>query len=214
MTALPAQPRKYQFTPLFAAGRSVAAGAHVLTDGEVEALRAAARAEGEAAGRAAAEAATGRAHAEALSALAAGLPKLKAELDAGLAAIEEAAAALALDIGRALADRAIAAAPTEALRPTLERCFQRIAGDARLAVTVHQTMVDQVTAAIEDIARTNGFAGHVRVSAGAASPADLHAEWGEGGLERRLAEIDGEIGRAFAARGVRPRPALDREETD
>jgi len=203
MAQAPATAR-YEFAPLFAAGKAVEAGAHVISDQALEALRAEARAEGEAAGRRAAETATERRRADALAAIAAGLPQIQTRLEAGLARIETAAAELALDIGRALADEAIAAAPVDALRPTLRAAFERLAGAARLTVTVHESVAEAVGEEIARIAQEAGFGGHVRVVAGAAAPADLHVEWGDGGIERRLAEIAEEIRARFATHGVGP----------
>ena len=65
----------------------------------------------------------------------------------------------------------------------------------------------------EALGEQSGFDGRVRVRAGAEGIADCRIEWGEGGIERRIATITGEISDRVAAHGIALPPARAKRES-
>jgi flagellar assembly protein FliH len=81
-------------------------------------------------------------------------------------------------------------------------------GQAHVVIEVHEAVAGIVAAELDAIVAETGFAGRVRVRAGARGIADCRIDWGEGGIERRAAEIAREIADRAAAYGIALPPAV------
>jgi flagellar assembly protein FliH len=208
-----AQALKYEFAPLLPGGGGAAAreDARTLGAAEIEALQAASFRAGEDSGRTAAEESLARREADALEAAAAALKALADGIAATRNGIEKSACALSHAVGKAIAGYALAHAPLEVIRPMVAEALDALYDQPHLVIEVHEAVVDRVRGEAEAIAAETGFAGRVRVRAGARAIADCRIDWGEGGLERRTDEIVREISDRAAAYGIALPPAVTRE---
>jgi flagellar assembly protein FliH len=205
-----AQALKYEFAPLTrdGAGNGDNDQSRALATGELEAVRAAAFSAGEASAREASGASLAHCQAEAIEAAGASLRALVEGIEATRGDIETAAAALSHAVGRAIAGHAIARAPLEVIRPMIAEALDALYGQAHVVIEVHEAVAGIVAAELDAIVAETGFAGRVRVRAGARGIADCRIDWGEGGIERRAAEIAREIADRAAAYGIALPPAV------
>jgi len=210
---------KYQYKPLGVEAIAALAQARVepersWSEAEVEQIRSAAHADGLRKGEAAALEKIENQRVAALTAIQKQLGAVGGQI-AGLGAgLEKAASTLAFAIARIVAQDALQSNAMSAIEPILARCLGEISGAPRLVIEVHDSLVENVKARLEEMVETAGFAGRIRVAGGAAHPADCRVEWPEGGLERQMSAILDDLEYQFRAHGVVAIPAakIDADE--
>lgn len=176
--------------------------ARKLVEAEIEAARSAAFAEGEAKARAAMADSLEARRIAALEAIAKTLAATSRNLSGSLLTIEREAAELASSIGAAIGEQALSEAPLTVLRPLFSETLSKLADEARITITVQADMVEPIQAEISDLSAETGFGGRIRVTDGAAHIADCRLDWGDGGIERSLQTITGEITERLGRHGI------------
>lgn len=209
------EPLRYEFAQFTSAEETVAPGERqrLISEDEIEAIRQAAMQEGAAKAQAEAEAGFASRQAAAMEAAGTAMHSLAGAFDATRRDAEQGSAALSLAIGKAIAGYAIAHAPLEVIAPMVTEALDALFEETKVVVEVHEAIVDVVREKIEAIAEETGFDGRVRVRAGADNIADCRIEWGEGGIERRAADITREISDRIAAHGIALPPARVKRES-
>jgi flagellar assembly protein FliH len=160
------------------------------TRAEIDALRAAAFAEGRVAGRAEAMVEIERQTAAAIEATARGLEALMRSEAQFERSVADHAVALGCTLLRKLHPelmRRHGAAEVEAL---IARCLERLHAEPRIVVRLHDGMLDLLRPRLDEIARLGGYEGRViLVADDAIAPGDCRIEWAEGGCERDSARL-------------------------
>jgi len=182
------------------------------TGAEVEQIRATAYAEGERSAIARAEA---DAQADIARAARAGLSAL-----AGVAhEHRQQAAGLAMAVGRAIADAALARFPDAPVTAALEALAREVEAQPRLVIRVAAGLEDRVQAALDHTADAIGFAGKITARADPALPvAAFVLDWGDGkaafdpiaAADRVAAALDA----ALASEGLHAEPLIPASEAD
>jgi flagellar assembly protein FliH len=207
-----ASPQKFLFDVSFDSPAPLAgleAQAARFTRADLDAAHAAGREAGREAALAAAAEATEARIAAALDAI-----------DRGIAALNEAHAALAHEaqcqavaLLRAVLQRAVPALcrkdPLAELEAMVTDCLGELLDEPRLVLRVSDALFDAVQQRISGLAQTAGYAGKIVLLADAAlADGDGRIEWADGGAERdtrRIAEdVDAFLARALAAPAPRP----------
>lgn len=204
-------PLRYEFESFAATDRNAAVRPDDAQDAEearfseadVTAIRASARAEGEAAARQSQE----QAHADAAAAIRTALQSFDAALAETCAALRTASAALALDVGRTLADEALSHLSEKVIEPLIRDSLTGLADTARVVIEVHPDTLVSAQHVVDEIITETGFGGRIRLVAAADHPADIRIDWGDGGLERQLSAILADLMSRFAEHGIEPLPA-------
>lgn len=182
---------------------------------EVEAIRAAAHAEGERsiAALAASEAAA------ALHAIAAAvnqaLPLLAHTAHEHRAGSTE----LALAAARKIADAALERFPTAAAEAALDALAREIEAAPRLVVRAAPELVERLQPELDRVAEACGYAGQITIKADPdASPAAFSFDWGEGRAafdpEQAAERVAAALRTALAAEGLHAEPLTPVKETD
>jgi len=169
------------------------------TAAEVEAIRASAFAEGEAAGREAEQARIEKQHAEAAAAISAALKNLFGELSRIRIEHEDASARLALTAGRALAGAALSEAAETIIGTMIQEALERLETAVRVTIDVHPSMRVSAQHVIDDAVAATGYEGRVILRDSDGHPGDCRVDWGDGGIERCLADINAAIEDRFGA---------------
>jgi flagellar assembly protein FliH len=95
---------------------------------------------------------------------------------------------LALQVGRKLADNALAAYPLKEVESLVADCLHKLHSEPRLVVRTSSDCADALRTDIDAMCEKHGFAGRVIVIAEPSlTGADCRVEWAEGGIERDLA---------------------------
>ena len=116
---------------------------------------------------------------------------LLGSLDAQHAAAEDEALAFALALGRRLAGEALNDRPLAAMAEAARAALQHLRGVPHLAVRVNETLVEEVEALIQRIAREQGYEGRIIVLGDPdIAPGDVHLDWADGGVVRSQARIE------------------------
>lgn len=208
---------KFGFDTVFDSAGGVAYAAprpkRLFTPEDVEAARAAAFAEGQQQALVSMAAVQAQALAQVADAVGQALPRL-----AGVAhEHREAAAALALACGRAIADAALARFPHAPIQAAVETLAREIESAPRLVVTVPAELVEGVQTALAETAQAIGYAGAVQVRSGPLGPAAFAIDFGDGAAtfdpaaaaQRVAAALDA----ALAAEGLHAEPLIPGSES-
>lgn len=178
---------KFIFEPMFDAEREASAEAargrrrKTLTEAEIEALCAEARAEGFRAG----EVSALEAIAAATNAVAASVSQALAQLSRERQALREQAAGLAFALARKLAQAALARFPHADIEAALRDAMHQALGEPRIVLKAPPAVAEALAPRLSEIAHEEAFDGRVQVSADPSlSRADCRIEWRGGGAER------------------------------
>jgi len=193
------QPVKFNFDNVFGAKGAAAPTAprarSTYSAAEVEAIRGEMLAQG----KTDAEAMAAAARAAALSAIAQGLSAIIGQMDAMAAALREESAALALEVGRKLANAALSALPLKEVEALVADCLHKLHREPRLVVRASNECAEALRQDIDAMCQQHGYAGRVIIIAEPAlSGADCRVEWADGGVERDLAVASTAIEECFA----------------
>jgi flagellar assembly protein FliH len=154
---------------------------------EVDALKAAAQAQGENG----AAARNAEAMERAIAALAVAVRGAVHQLQADLEDVRAEAAALALAAARKLAAAALTALPDGEVEAALRAAMHQAVGEPRLVLRASPEIAARIEPRLNDIAHAEGFDGRVTVSADPHfAGADCRIEWRGGGAERSLEAIE------------------------
>jgi flagellar assembly protein FliH len=197
---------KFTFDTIFDAGHDPAvepARPHqrkILSDSEIESLRAAAWADGAHA-----------AEVRALESIAAGTRETASALilamraaTENLATVRAEATTVAFAIARKIASAAVASFPTGEVEAALRRAMHEAIGEPRIVLHARPEVAEALSGRIAEIAHDEGYDGRVQLSADASLiGADCRIDWRGGGAERTNAAIEAAIDelmtRCFAA---------------
>ena len=206
-------PRKFDFDTVFDDAGGVAYAAprpkRLFPADEVEAIRAAAYAEGERAALAGMAALQAQALSQIAQAVQAALP--------GLAAVahehREGSAELALACGRAIADAALERFPQAPAQAAVETLAREIEAAPRLVVTAAPEMVEGLQAALAETAQAIGYGGQVIVRPGAGyAGAQFTLDFGDGSAAfdpaAAAARVAQALEAALAAEGLHAEPLI------
>jgi flagellar assembly protein FliH len=165
---------------------------------ELDAARASAQAQGFEAGYAQAQSQIEAATQTAVDTLCQAVPHAMEQVEALRATITAEAAALAADIARRLAGRAIEAWPTVELDRLADQIINEQMSQPRLVVRVADPLLDAVKTRLETRAAALGFAGRlIFLGEPLMAPGDASLEWADGGtalsFADRCAAIDAKV---------------------
>jgi flagellar assembly protein FliH len=164
---------------------------------EIDALCAAAKAEGESAARVRAAEALGRNVAALTIAIRAALDTSHAEIEQ----LREEASRLALAIAAKLAPAAIAALPAAEVEAALRRMLHLAISEPRVTLTAAPAVIAELEAKITEIAQAEGYDGRVHLAADPQlTAADCRIEWRGGGSEHSNETIEQAIAALIAHR--------------
>jgi flagellar assembly protein FliH len=186
-----AQPRKFTFDQRFDSGPSGTRPSapkvkRFYTPEEVEAVRAAAYAEG----KGSLEAVTAQAQSVALGQIAEATMAALRTMDMLAAEARADAMQVALLSARRIAESALARYPLDSIEETIAQCLAQIAHEPRVVIKVNADVADALRARIGQLTDDIGFAGRIVISAEPhLSHADCRLEWTDGGIERNAGVI-------------------------
>lgn len=190
------RPVRYNFDTVFGSkGVGAAHARSSYSSDEVEAIRRDTFAQG----KADTEAQAAAARAATLGAIAQGLVRMLGEFDAVVRTMRDESAALAVEVGRKLAEVALAAAPLKEVEAMIAECMHKLHREPRLVVRVAPACAEELRADIDRLAAEHAFAGRVVILAEPAlGAADCRIEWADGGVERDLAQTCAAIEQGYA----------------
>jgi flagellar assembly protein FliH len=210
---MPEAPRKFSFETVFDATGDVAYAPprprRTYSADEVEAVRAAARADGERAALASLQAQQTAALAQIAEACSRALPKL-----AGVAhEHREGSAALALACARAIAGAALDRFPEAPVRAALETLAREIETAPRLAIAAEPDLAQRLRPLLDDAVQAIGYAGAVQLRAEAGlGPAAFTLDFGDGQAAfdpaAASARVAAALEAALAAEGLHAEPLI------
>jgi flagellar assembly protein FliH len=199
MSAKPAS--KFTFDKVFtgAAGKPVenVPRQKTYSAGEVDALRADARAEGAQTAEARALSDIALANERIATCVVEALHLAQAQLDT----LRAEAADLALAFARKLARTALAQIPAAEVEAALREAMHQAIGEPKIVLKADERVVEELRPRIETIAHEEGFDGRVLISSDPTQhAADCRIEWRGGGAERHLDAIEEQLAALVARR--------------
>jgi len=187
---------KFTFDTVFEAAEDVVSDAAksrkrvTLTQGELDAMLARARAEGITDGQVRAAQDLVHATREAAQSIAAVLLRLDHDIES----IREEAAQMAFAAARKLAHGALAHFAADEVETTLREAMHQAVGEPRLTLRASQSVVDTLQPRLAEIALEEGFDGRVQIaSEPRLANADCRIEWRGGGVERNEQALEDAI---------------------
>jgi flagellar assembly protein FliH len=166
-----------------------------LTQGEIDALRAEARAEGLKAGEIRAAEAVAAAANETANALRTVLQRSSADIEI----VRAEAAKLALVAARTLARLALDAMPASEVENVLRESLHQAIGEPRVLLRASPQVAEALQSRLADIAHEEGYEGRVQISADPnIRGADCRIEWRGGGAERSEAALEAALAELIA----------------
>jgi flagellar assembly protein FliH len=182
----PNRPTKFNFDTVFGTNGSRAT-AHVrstYSSDEVEAIRS----ETFALGKADTEAQAAAVRAATLAAIAESLVRMIGEFDAVVKSMRHDSAAIAIEVGRKLAEVALDAFPLKEVEALLADCLHKLHREPRIVVRLAPANTEALRTDIDALCQQHAFAGRIVVIADPAlTGSDCRIEWADGGVERDLA---------------------------
>jgi flagellar assembly protein FliH len=140
---------------------------------------------------------------------------LLAEMDQRTAAIEDAAAGVAVILARKLAGEALADRQLAGIEAAARDGLLQARGAPHLAIRVHDTLVEQVDRLLARLTREAGFAGRIVVLGEPdIRPRDARIEWADGGIVVDRGALDRSIDDVIAEAlgeiptGARPQQSI------
>jgi flagellar assembly protein FliH len=192
------EPRKFLFDQVFEVdrwhGKGVSLTEELLTRQQLAESRAEGYEAGRLAGRQEAEAEQARLIADSLGRIGREIVQLNERRAASFGTLHREALALGVSIARKLAARFLASRPLAEIESLVEDCLNRLMGEPRIVVRVHNSMLDVLQERIDATARRQGFAGQIILfGEDDLAPTDCRVEWADGGAIRTAAQLEGEI---------------------
>ncbi|HEY4124825.1 MAG TPA: FliH/SctL family protein [Rhizomicrobium sp.] len=194
---------KFTFDTVFSAKDTVASDAAkarqktAMTQSEIDAIRAEARAEGVNAGEVRAAEAVAAAASEAAGALRMVLQRSHADIEQ----VRAEAAKLALVAARTLARSALDALPFSEVEAVLRESLHQAIGEPRVVLRANPKVAEALQPRIAEIAHEEGYEGRVQISADPnIRGADCRIEWRGGGAERSEAALEAALAELIARR--------------
>ncbi|MFM9865385.1 MAG: hypothetical protein ACKVRO_17465 [Micropepsaceae bacterium] len=139
-------------------------------------------------GKADTEAQAAAARSATLAAIAESLIRMIGEFDAAVKAMRHDSAAIAIEVGRKLAEAALEAFPRKDVEALLADCLHKLHGEPRIVVRLAPANAEPLRADIDALCQQHAFTGRIVILAEPAlSGADCRIEWADGGVERDLA---------------------------
>lgn len=161
---------------------------------------------GRAAGRAEAKAETARLNALALGRIAAEIARAADAIDGRAAVIEDEAIGFFTTLAQRLAGRALAREPLAPIQDAAAEAFRHLRGVPHLVARIHESLVEEVDAALRKMAREAGFEGRIVViGAEDIPPGDARLEWADGAVLADRGTLEATIGDVLT-RFARERP--------
>jgi flagellar assembly protein FliH len=182
----PNRPVKFNFDTVFGTNGAptTARARSSYSSEEVETIRR----ETFALGKADTEAQAAAARTATLGAIAESLIRMIGEFDAAVKTMREDSAAIAIEVGRKLAEAALDAFPLKDVEALLADCLHKLHHEPRIVVRLAPANAEVLRADIDALCQRHAFAGRVVIIAEPSiSGADCHIEWADGGVERDLA---------------------------
>lgn len=180
----PNQPTKFKFDTVFGSKGATTHARSSYTSDEVEAIRR----ETFAQGRADTEAQAAAARTASLAAIAESLIRMTGELEAAVKTMRQDSAAIAIEVGRKLAEVALEAFPLKEIEALLTDCLHKLHDEPRIVVRLAPANAEALRADIDALCQQHAFAGRVVILAEPAlTGSDCRVEWADGGVERDLA---------------------------
>lgn len=137
--------------------------------------------------------------AEALTRIAAEIGPLRAVHEQHLQTYHREAVALALSIGRKLAQALIARQPLADIEALVGDSLRRLVGEPRVVIRIDPALLDGLQARVDALAKRTGFTGQlILFGEDDLKPGECRIEWADGGAERDLDALHREIDRAIA----------------
>lgn len=168
-----------------------------LTQGEIDTLRAEARAEGLRAGEIRAAEAVAAAANETANVLRTVLQRSSADIEA----VRAEAAKLALVAARTLARSALDAMPASEVENVLRESLHQAIGEPRVVLRASPQVAEALQPRLSEIAHEEGYEGRVQISADPnIRGADCRIEWRGGGAERSEAALETALAELIARR--------------
>ena len=194
---------KFTFDTVFTTGHDAAVESararqrKILTEADVEALLAEARAEGAQASEVHALESIASGTREAAQVLREVLRSVGTQIES----VRGEAAAIAFALARKVASTAVAQFPVGEVEAALRQAMHEAIGEPRIVLHARPEVVEALAGRIADIASEEGYDGRVQVSADASlSGADCRIDWRGGGTERTNAAIEAALDELMARR--------------
>lgn len=174
--------------------RAKKATAPTFDEGELEAAREQARAEGHQAGLAQARTEIEQIVANTLHSVETSINGLLGRYDQDIADVRRDAAEMAVTVARKLAPTLIARQPAAEVEALVTECLSDLRDEPRVVVRASQLVVDALKPRIESLAAASAFAGRViLLPDDGLQGADCRVEWADGGVERSIETLDRQI---------------------
>ncbi len=168
-----------------------------LTQAEIDAIRAAAHAEGVSSGQVRAAEAIAAATNEAAGALRVVLQRSHADIEM----VRAEAAKLALSAAKILARSALDALPAAEVEHVLRESLHQAIGEPRVVLRASPQVAEALQPRIAEIAHEEGYEGRIQISADSnIRGADCRIEWRGGGAERSEAALETALSELIARR--------------
>jgi flagellar assembly protein FliH len=194
---------KFTFDTVFADQSDIVSEAarlrrrRTLTEGEIDRLRADARAEGAKAAEVRALEVLAKAVTDTADVMRGALAKISRDADV----IRVQSAEIAFIVARKVARAALDAFPAAEVEAALREAMHQAIGEPRILLRAAPPVAEALASRIAEIAHEEGFDGRVQVSADSAlKGADCRVEWRGGGAERAEAVIDAALNELIARR--------------
>ncbi len=194
---------KFTFDTVFADQSDIVSEAarlrrrRTLTEGEIDKLRAEARAEGAKAAEVRALEVLTKAVTDAADVMRGALAKISRDADV----IRVQSAEIAFIVARKVARAALDAFPVAEVEAALREAMHQAIGEPRILLRAAPPVAEALAPRIAEIAHEEGFDGRVQVSGDLAlKGADCRVEWRGGGAERAEAVIDAALDELIARR--------------
>jgi len=169
----------------------------VLTQAEIDSIRADAHAEGAQAAEIRALESIASGTREAALAVRDAMTSVNAQMES----VRADAAGIALSLARKVASAAIAAFPVGDVEAALRQALHEAIGEPRIVLHARPEVVDALSDRIAEIAHDEGYDGRVQISADASLVgADCRIDWRGGGAERTNAAIEAALDELMARR--------------
>lgn len=182
----PNRPIKFNFDTVFGT-KGTPATSHArssYTSDEVEAIRR----ETFALGKADTEAQAAAARTATLTAIAESLIRMIGEFDATVKTMRQDSAAIAIEVGRKLAEVALDAYPLKEVEALLADCLHKLHREPRIVIRLASANAEVLRADIDALCQRHAFTGRIVILAEPAlTGSDCRIEWSDGGVERDLA---------------------------
>jgi len=140
-----------------------------------------------------------QASADTLASIGIALGEMITTIDRRAQEIEGASLRAAVDVARRLVPSLAASQAQVEVETIIAECLERLREEPRIVVRVADAAIDTIKSRLDDLAESKGFEGRiVLLSQPDFQPSEVKVEWADGGAERNLAAIWGDVDAALA----------------